>query len=475
MDRRRYLVTAGTTLSSILAGCTVTTDTRDEAPDPTETAEPEQTVQIPEGTETQTPQSADPPRVRVLAEHHPLSPNQVTFSCNIELTAGIQSLELYISESTQDVLSDGLTAEQQNTGDITENETVSYKWDGESPSCTLEFTIDVSDRQNEDFGGRDYAGTEEWVFAPNPGLSVNWTDSKQDDENVFEFPNTVYPLVSNDDKNVQVEANKPAKFGNQLIFMGEFEVQSYRGDGYSLSLIAPTHSDPPSPDSIFEMIDFASERLQVGSRNDEITAFITTDPIREGGVTHSMNFFKNEIGKSVREFWVHENSSLTSLNNTVLHEYVHTRQGFGLDADMEWFTEASAEYYAARLTYHDNTLVGNAFLAKGDVTNFLHPTETYADQTLTAKEDWIDSHVPYRKGGYVLLALDEYIRGLSDGEASLQTVFYRMNNSDELIGYSGFVELVSEVAGAAESTIDSWCSFFIDGERVPPVPEGWEI
>ena len=135
---------------------------------------------------------------------------------------------------------------------------------------------------------------------------------------------------------------------------------------------------------------------------------------------------------------------------------------------MEWFREASAEYYAARITYAQRAVLA---VMKGDVTEHLYPDEQYADQILAAKDNWSDARVPYRKGGYVLLALDELIRDRSDEEAFLQTVFYEMNTAEEEITYPRFVELVSEAAG---TSLDDWCVQYVSGGGLPPVPEGWE-
>ena len=468
--RKRDFLYAIGCLGAIKLGADLVEDSQTEVSEATPSPErdgPATTTQIPAST-TLTSEPADPPHMDIVIAHHGSRPNQVEFTCDIEVSDGIQSLSLSVVEPTRQVKHQGLNEQREDYNGPNGDEYVSYEWDGESSACHFEFVIDVSNRQNEAFGGRDYAGTEEWVFAPAPGLAVSWSDAQTDG---IELPSVLYPLASRDANHVQVEVNKPAKLGNQLIFIGDFEDHSYVGEEQLFSLIVPSHADPPAHDEIFETLDFASERLRVGELTDEITAFITTDPIRRGGVNmpeSPLKSFQTQSEKSVSEFWVHEDSSLTSPNNSVVHEYVHTRQNFHLDSEMEWFREASAEYYAARITYAQRAVLA---VMKGDVTEHLYPDEQYADQILAAKDNWSDARVPYRKGGYVLLALDELIRDRSDEEAFLQTVFYEMNAAEEEVTYPRFVELVSEAAG---TSLDDWCVQYVNGDGLPPVPEGWE-
>jgi len=51
------------------------------------------------------------------------------------------------------------------------------------------------------------------------------------------------------------------------------------------------------------------------------------------------------------DLWVQDTEPTDIARNVWLHEYVHTQQSYEADREVEWFTEATATYYAALFTY----------------------------------------------------------------------------------------------------------------------------
>ncbi|PSP75895.1 hypothetical protein BRC70_01465, partial [Halobacteriales archaeon QH_6_68_27] len=152
------------------------------------------------------------------------------------------------------------------------------------------------------------------------------------------------------------------------------------------------------------------------------------------------------------EFWVRADSRLDDPENVWLHEYVHTRQSFRLATEMRWFREASAEYYAARLSYEGGYVDRAAFRE--------HLAGGPSRATLTDPDTWADRPVPHDKGGRVLAVLDGKIRTETDGHRSLQDVFRRLNRHDGAVTYADFVRAVNGVAG---TPMDAWLDRHVDG------------
>jgi hypothetical protein len=211
---------------------------------------------------------------------------------------------------------------------------------------------------------------------------------------------------------------------------------------------------------VFDRLGEASHRLNVGYRDDELNLFVPTDPIREGGFA----LFSPDT-RIPNDLWVHANST----NSGVLFsEYVHTRQAFATDNEMDWIVEAMDGYYSAALA-REVGLEGSNF-----------SDEVRADARAWEGTDLTDpSHnfsADYDKGARVLAALDAKIRRATDGERTLEHVWARMNahdstdtvGSESAIGYETFVEIVERVAG---QSFEAWLERSLETAELPEVPE----
>ncbi|RXK46640.1 hypothetical protein [Halorientalis pallida] len=198
----------------------------------------------------------------------------------------------------------------------------------------------------------------------------------------------------------------------------------------------------PDEDALAAALGDAADRLDVGDRGDEVVLFALGSPARRGGESFPVQ----------DEAWINADSRLDDPNSVWLHEYVHTRQDFRLAADMRWFREASAEYYAARLAYEQGRIDRAAMET--------HLTGTPKAAALTAPGTWTDPHVPYTKGARVLALVDRKIRLSTDGDRSLEDVFRRLNAHEGPVTYTDFADAVAAVAG---HRMDGWLDRYVDG------------
>lgn len=415
-------------------------------------------------TETETP--IEPPTISVTLDHERAHPMELQISLDIDPSPGTETLSAGFSDTERLVSTDGFSAPDREMN--------GYEWDGESESCSMELVIDTADEESETFGGQDYAGTKSWLFAPTPSIWIDYSDGS--DAGVGSFLGDRIDVIGDHDQsNVMLNLESPGFVGETSIFLGSYEDHLFLPDGphESFQLIVPSHAElADTRGVIFEALEFASTKLSVGAQYDTFLVFVATDPVRRGGLQ------MGSLSATREEAWVHESSRVDDPDSTWLHEYVHTRQSYSLAADMEWFTEASAEYYAARLWWEKIRSETNTtkkplkpWNTAIDAVRHLRPGSEYVSDDLTDEDTWTDGRTPYRKGGYVLLALDELIRDES-GSATLQTLFWRLNMADETVDYEQFIEIVSELAGLSQTKIQLWGSLHIAGATLPE-PRGW--
>lgn len=148
------------------------------------------------------------------------------------------------------------------------------------------------------------------------------------------------------------------------------------------------------------------------------------------------------------------------------HEYLHTRQEFETAADMQWFLEGSAFYYMALVPYNRGTMDWDEFerrVAPVGHTVALTETTSYSDARL--------------RGPRVLGALDRRIREATNNTRTLEDVYRRLNEHEQLT-YEQFRADVTAIAGP---DLGPWLDAHVDGsENVTApepgqfVPRGWQ-
>ncbi len=152
---------------------------------------------------------------------------------------------------------------------------------------------------------------------------------------------------------------------------------------------------------------------------------------------------------------------LADPDNVWIHEYVHTRQDYDLAADLRWFTEASATYYAALATFEQDRISFDRFrdlLARGE-------RSIHADSVLADPDSW-QRNANYHVGALVSGELDRRLRLATDRERSLQTVLSRLNAASETLSAARFRSIVAD---AADETVASAAERFTETAERPAV------
>jgi len=229
--------------------------------------------------------------------------------------------------------------------------------------------------------------------------------------------------------------------GDRYALVGDHKVATRTTSGQRIRLAVPGTADIDSA-AVFDALAGAARDLDVGDRDDAVLAFAV--PSRTGGAAVPAR----------DEFWVDADAALESPENVWIHEYVHTRQSFSLAADMRWFREASAEYYAARLSYEQSAIDRTAMRRSLDG----EPSRA----TLADPATWGSEQVPREKGARTLAVLDRKIRSATFGHRSLQDVFRRLNGHDGRVTYAVFAQAVAEVTG---QPMDAWLDRHIAGNE----------
>ena len=278
--------------------------------------------------------------------------------------------------------------------------------------------------------GRESVATEAWTFASVPFVEIQRVSDGEIERS--------WPLTERGG----ALADADGVFGDRYALVGSADVVSRSVAGQRVDVVVPAGTTPgEDPAAVADALVEADWRLDVGARDGAVLAYAAPG-VRRGG----------ESVPARDEFWVRADSRLDDPENVWLHEYVHTRQSFRLATEMRWFREASAEYYAARLSYEGGYVDRAAFRE--------HLAGGPSRATLTDPDTWADRPVPHDKGGRVLAVLDGKIRTETDGHRSLQDVFRRLNRHDGAVTYADFVRAVNGVAG---TPMDAWLDRHVDG------------
>jgi hypothetical protein len=285
-------------------------------------------------------------------------------------------------------------------------------------------------------GNGTYVAGDGWALTRVPFVAAQWSPRGTDGMR------SVRPLG---DEFGALADGTDGTFRDRYALVGEQTSATYDLRDQQVRVVRPAGTElAAGGERVAATLRGASARLQVGDRDDSLTIFAPTVPARQGG----------ESFPARDEAWVRADSRVNSPNNVWLHEYVHTRQDFRLDEDMVWFREASAEYYAARLTREQGRIGARAMHA--------HLDGDPVDATLTRPATWDSGREPYTKGARVLALLDRNIRQSTDGERSLQDVFRRMNEHDGPVTYAEFKTMVAAVAG---HSMDGWLDRYVAGDH----------
>jgi hypothetical protein len=246
----------------------------------------------------------------------------------------------------------------------------------------------------------------------------------------------------------------PGATGGEMAYLGDVERYEAAGREESVTLVVPERAElNETPTAILDSVTDASERLRVGARSDEVFLIAAPETV-EWGVAG--------LQYGTDDAWVRADAELSTPDNVWLHEYVHTRQTFETTDSARWTIEATAEYYAALLTFEQGHVTYDEFrenLARGQ-------RDRYDDDVLAAPASW-SGGTNYLKGALAAGAIDLRMREATDRRATLQNVFRDLNAHEDVVSNADVLAAVEDAAGTdarayaadltrTSSTADTW-------------------
>lgn len=377
----------------------------------------------------------------------PDNPGSVRVMTTVDTPTGLDKFTLGVPESAKLINVDGFSlstpdgSDQENRYD---NELL-YEWDQQTDVPSVTYDIDANQKKptwsDKDVEGYETITTDDWALVEPPSIPTTWWGSKD----------------------TEVEINRRVAgqgvSTDEYAFLGDHEIRTRSVHDQHFQLVIPEAADlVESPSAILDNVAYASEQLSVGERDEEVVMIVA--PTSETFRWASGGYAKDST------FWVRDDSHIESSQNLWIHEYIHTRQDFNATQDFNWFVEGSAEYYAALYTLQQEQSKFKWF-----ENSLSREAQKYDDVRLT--ETSAGSRAQYEKGGLVAARTDQRIRIATAGNASLTTVFERVNDentsvsNEDFIEYVGFYSndnLASEVE-AATTTSQSFSMWDRDGHK----------
>lgn len=341
----------------------------------------------------------------------PDAPGEITVKLRYSLPADVVHLKTRVpSEATVAA-----------TSGFVRREGTEYAWDERTSTPTLTYRIPA----NETFdvtgpiaGKGDYIFVDPgpWALVRVPPTATGWSWSGAGTVDISRTTTTA----------------GPGAVGDTMAFLGDHREVTRTANGQTFRLVVPARASlAESPTAILDSMASAANTLQVGDRDERVFAVAAPTASTRWGV--------RGLQTGDADMWVRDVERLDTASNTWLHEYVHTRQDYAAAADVRWFTEASASYYAAFLALDQDRIGFDAFrerLALG--TRTPDTTAVLADPAT-----W-DTVAPYTKGALVAGELDRQTRLATDRTRSLQNVLRRLNSHGDTVTGTVFREVVRQ-------------------------------
>lgn len=245
--------------------------------------------------------------------------------------------------------------------------------------------------------GISYTYGKNWIFAPTPDFGG---------------------------AKVALEPRDNGFIGQNILYMGEYSIQSDRAGCQNISIIKPAHANFDAEKRL-KVLTYSAHALEVGQAYTSVYVFASTkEPGSRAGMVPE---YENDI-------FLYGPAPLDKAENLWIHEYIHTRQARYLEKsnNFGWFPEATANYYAARLSLELGLITPREYNAQIAQWNSYQPSVTLRN----AKHE----NVSYKHGAVVLAELDAKLS--EKGHTTLLDIFYDLNN-----GYStNYEEFESKLA-----------------------------
>lgn len=267
---------------------------------------------------------------------------------------------------------------------------------------------------------RPYEGEDDWAVAPLP----------QDYHGIAGF-----------------QSPSEAAIGQQTVYFGNYSATTVENGCHRIQMVVPEAVDlHRNRTAILDSLKYADSHLG-GQRYDDVTIFVSPEnfSVALGGVARNADIVMAAGGQLA------ETDTRSAL---WLHEYIHTRQSYWPEGDMEWWTEASATYLSLRMGLQSGYLSPvryNALLAN------IGETDT-GDAVLVDNTTW-HNYSTYDRGVLALSRLDAELRSDTNGTVTVVSVF-NMTEYHRPQTHNEFMTVLEDRTG---NRYDEWSKNYIRG------------
>ena len=320
-----------------------------------------------------------------------------------------------------------LTAIATQTAGFEQTGAQTYSWDGITDNPQLRYRISANQTASRSGGTLDddgrlvFADTGEWALVRQPPSTHQLSGTTADDSMQL----------------VERSIAEDGVTGTDMAYLGEYEKFTHSAHNQTFRLIVPENASlEATPAEIFETVSYSAGELAVGAADE--TVLLIAAP------TDSVPWASRGVQSGPADMWVQDTEPVAVPRNVWVHEYIHTRQAYEAEQDIEWFTEATATYYAALFTYEQGDISFSAFqreLQQGE-------SDRYEDAVLSTQDTW--EHRPdYTVGPLVIGEIDRELRAETNNTITVQSVFRTLNQHDGPVNEHIFLDAIrSEGTGA---------------------------
>jgi len=340
---------------------------------------------------------------------------EITATSSVRIPDRVTELTLRIPEEATVVETEGFS----------ENTEGNYAWDERTDDPSVTFRVPADERVDSDGplaeeGELLFTEADEWALVKIPSVGASWRFTGGGEMTV--------------DRRTRIDG--PGVAGERMAFLGQYNEHSHTAHGQQFRLIVPHAAAlEESPETVFESLSHASDRLRVGERDDEV--FMIAAP------TEGVEWGVSGLQGGSADMWVGDDERVDTPTNVWVHEYVHARQDYETTDETRWFTEASATYYAALFTLEEGRISFEEFrryLADGEV-------EPQSQAVLRDPGSW-ENNADYRKGALVAGEIDRRIRVATESESGFDAVFRSLNSHDGELTAATFERYVAAAANS---------------------------
>ena len=241
--------------------------------------------------------------------------------------------------------------------------------------------------------------------------------------------------------------------GDSYVYVGPHDLYEETAAGVQWTVVTGAGATPKSDsEALVDLFEQGERLTRARVEYDAVAVFVMPAMENQGWLSGQA---------SQSEIYLEDTAAtIGTIDNTPAHEYFHVRLGNFGDGEMQWLTEASAEYYGELLSLNAGLGTYEEFIATVR-------TDDHRDAVLADQDTDDRNRAEYEKGAHVLAALDAEIRRQTGGEDTLESVV--VGSDRNLSTYSGFKAAVIDVTG--NESMGTWVDRYVRTEAIPPVPD----